>query len=464
MAGGAESLRYPPIGNGHVPPARLAGDLLIALGAILIAATLPLIGLRILSARPGLFPLLVLGMLLGLFLLRRPQWIIPSYIGLVWTSIEQGSLGGLPAIETIGLLLLVVATWEALRRLDYAREVLVVCAAIGLPLLISGLLSVDGMIFPGQQLKNLTFLFLTALVVRNVDHIDKTMSALALIGILLSLGALYSVFVTPTALFPLKSVGTPPFDTIEMRAAGTVGDPNFFALLLATLVPIGLFLVAKGGRSALLGATSVLCVIAGIFATGSRGGTIAAGAAIIVMAIVVPAPRLRAAAAVLVIGAIVSLPLFAAQTQGAEARSVGNRYTENEIAVAMFADHPITGVGPRQYMTLYRDYSRHIGESPLYLREPHSLPLEIAAEQGATGLIGWAVALVAAFGFALSRGIWRLIIGRTIVISIATFMIGSLFLHGINGTEIRLLYMLIGLLMALGCAMPRVLDRSPAPS
>jgi hypothetical protein len=50
------------------------------------------------------------------------------------------------------------------------------------------------------------------------------------------------------------------------------------------------------------------------------------------------------------------------------------------------------------------------------------------------------------------------------VFSIVTFMIASLFLHGVNGTEIRLLYALIALLMALGAAMPRTRHRSPAPA
>jgi hypothetical protein len=430
----------------------------------MIAATVPLLGLRVLTTRPGIVPFILPAALLGLFLLRRPRWIVPSYLALLWTSIDQSYMGGLPVVEGVGLLLLVGATFEALRRLDYAREVMVVCAAIGLPFLISGLLSVDGMVIPAEQLKNLTFLFLVALVVRRVDDVDKTMSAISIVGIVLGLGALYSVFGTPTPLFPLKSISEPGFQTTELRAAGPVGDPNFFALLLATQIPMGLYLVAKGGRSALLGAASVLCLLGGIFATGSRGGTIAAAAAIIGMAIVVPAPRLRAGAAVLIVGAIIALPLFAAQTKGAEARSIENRYTENQIALAMFADHPISGVGPHQYRVLYRDYSRRIGDSTLYRREPHSLPLEIAAEQGITGLIGWALAGFVAFGYAFKRGVWRLVVGRTIVFSIVTFMIASLFLHGVNGTEIRLLYALIALLMALGAAMPRTRHRSPAPA
>jgi O-Antigen ligase len=462
MAGGAETFRYLPAGNGHVPRARLAGDLLIALGAMLIAATVPLIALRALSLRPGSFPFLAAAVVLAVFLIRQPRWIIPSYIALVWTSIEQGYLGGLPSpIEAGAYVLIFFATWEAIRRFDYAREVLLVCVALALPLAIAGLLSVDGALIPTDALKNVMYLFIVALVVRTVDEVDKTMTTLSVVGIVLGLGALYSVFVAPLPLFPLKSLSAPGFQVTELRAAGPVGDPNFFALVMAALVPMGLFLIAKGGKSALLGAASVGCLIGGIFATGSRGGTIATGFAILGMAAVVPAPRLRAGAAVMILAAILALPLFASQSQGAEARGVGGRLTENRIAVAMFEDHPITGVGPGQYTILYRDYGREIGNDPRVLREPHSLPLEIASEQGIAGLVGWALAGVVAFGFAFSRGIWRLVVGRALVMAIATFLVGSLFLHG---SQIRLLYVLIGLLLALAAAMPRAPDRSSAPA
>src|SRR5437870_11212908 len=122
----AESLRYRIGGNGKGPEPRAASDVLIALGAVLLAASLPLIALRFLSLKPGLFPFLVLGVVVGAYLLRNPHWIIPGYIALVWTSIEASYFGGLPSpIETSGLVLLSFATWQALVRLDYAREVLV---------------------------------------------------------------------------------------------------------------------------------------------------------------------------------------------------------------------------------------------------------------------------------------------------------------------------------------------------
>ena len=448
----AETARYRIGGNGKGPEPREASDLLIALGAVLLAASLPLIALRFLSLKPGLFPFLVLGVVVGAYLLRNPRWIIPGYIALVWTSIDAGYFGGLPSpIETSGLVLLSFATWQALVRLDYAREVLVVCALIALPLLAAGLASPEGMIIPRGLLKDLTFLFLIALCVRTVDDVERAAVTLSFVGIFLGAGSLFSVFVHPTRLFPLKAPDI-AFQVIPPRAAGPIGDPNFFALVMAALVPFALYLIARGGRRQLLGIASILVLIGGVFATGSRGGLLAVGFAIVGAGIIMPVPRLRIAAAAVVLCTILALPVFATQRQDASARSTEGRLTENMVAVAMFGDHPVTGIGPGQYPGLYRDYTRDIGNDPRQVREAHSFPLQIAAEEGIAGIIGWVIAFVTVFRFALGRGVWRLLLGRAVMLSIATYMVASLFLHG---DEVRLLYVLLGMLLALGYALSR---------
>jgi O-antigen ligase len=259
------------------------------------------------------------------------------------------------------------------------------------------------------------------------------------------------VFVHPTRLFPLKAPDF-LFQEITPRAAGPIGDPNFFALVMAALLPFALYLIARGGKRQLLGILSTLVIIGGVFATASRGGLLACGCAIVVAGIIFPVTRLRVAAAVVVLSALLALPLFAAQRNDASARSTEGRLTENMVAVAMFGDHPVTGVGPNQYPNFYRDYTRDIGNDPRQVREAHSFPLQIAAEQGIAGVIGWVVAFLTVFRFAWARGVWNLLIGRAVMLAIATYMIASLFLHG---DEVRLLYVLLGMLLALGYAISR---------
>jgi O-antigen ligase len=448
----AEPLRYPVVGNGKLGGPQALSDLLIVAGALMLAASLPLVALRVLSFKPGLFPFLVLGTIVGIWLIRNPRWIVPCYIGLVWTSIEAAYFGGLPSpIESAGLVLLAVATWQALLRLDYTREVLIICGLIAIPLLAGGIASPQGMEVPVAALKNVTFLFLIALIVRTIKDVDRATVTLSWIGVFLGAGALFSIFGHPTRLFPLKAPEF-QFQVIAPRAAGPIGDPNFFALVMAALTPFALYLIACGRRRQWLGALATILIIGGVLATGSRGGMLAVGFAIVTCGIVMPVRRLRVVATVVVVLTLVALPLFAIQRQDAEGRSTEGRLTENKIALAMFADHPVTGVGPSQYPPLYRDYSRNIGNDTRPIREPHSLPLEVAAEQGIAGILGWLVAFAAVFRFALRRGVWDLLLGRALVLAVATYMVASLFLHG---SEIRLLWLLLGLVMALGHAVSR---------
>jgi O-antigen ligase len=159
------------------------------------------------------------------------------------------------------------------------------------------------------------------------------------------------------------------------------------------------------------------------------------------------------AAAVLIV--IAASSLFSAQLKDAQSRTLDGRATENAVALAMFGDHPLLGVGPGNYPKLYRDYSRRLGNDTRVLREPHSLPLEIASEQGAAGLFGWLAAIVGLVAYALRRGVHRRPAGRTVLLALATYATGSLFLHG---SALRLVYLLIGMLIALAASRP---ERQP---
>jgi putative inorganic carbon (hco3(-)) transporter len=451
-------LRLVTAGNGRGPGRSTASDLLIVLGVEVLAGFVALAALGFISLKPTVLPFFCIGIAIGAFLIWRPRWIIPTFIALTWTLIPQDFFGGLPSpIETPGIAILVYAAWRAFRKRDLARDVLAVCAILALPVLAASILSPNGPSLPTDAVKNVGFLFIAALSVKAVRDVERIPTALALVAIFLSLGAVYSVLVHPTSLFPLKTPDF-PFLPLENRAAGPFGEPNFFALTLASLVPLCMYLIGRGGRGQYLGGVSVLCIIAGVLATGSRGGLLAALFAIVAVGVAVPYRKLRIAAALVVVAGLAVTPVFASQTKSAGTRSVGGRITENRIAIAMFKDHPLTGVGSGQYDFLYRDYARRIGNDPRYFRQPHSLPLQIAAEQGLVGLLAWLVAGIVTMRFAIRRGVWGLPIGRAILLSIATYMIGSLFLHG---AVLRLLFILIGLLFALAGALPK--SRSAVP-
>jgi O-antigen ligase len=335
-----------------------------------------------------------------------------------------------------------------------------VCALIALPIVATGLVSFQGSHVPFEPLKDVAFLFAVALCVRGREGVERSTVALAVVGVFLGVGAVYSVLAHPLPLFPLDTHPYDPTIAVGRRAAGPFGDPNFFALSLAALVPLAMYLVSREGARRILGIVAAVCLIGGVFASGSRGALIAATLSLVGFAVLSGAPALRRITLLVVVIGVVLVPVFASQVQSSEQRTVAGRATANLVAIAMFADHPASGVGPRRYPDLYRGYARRIGNdaqepsqfNSIERREAHSLPLEIAAEQGLIGIAGWLAAAILLIRLAAAAGVARSLLGRSVILSICAYMVGSLFLHG---ADLRALYMLVGLLLALAGAAPK---------
>ncbi len=97
----------------------------------------------------------------------------------------------------------------------------------------------------------------------------------------------------------------------------------------------------------------------------------------------------------------------------------------------MLTDHLIAGVGPGNYPVLFRDYARKVGNDPRVSGEStHSLPLQIASEEGLVGVVGWIGAGILLIRIGRTAGITRTPIGRAIVIAIGTYLTASLYLMG----------------------------------
>lgn len=448
----AESAAKPdPTGAGA--PGQASPDMgprLLALGAAFVAALVPLVALPAISSRPDLAPLVFVAAAVGIGVLVRPQWLVPAYAAFTWMAIGASYFGGLSPVEVAGLALLAVAAVNALARREVAVEALVVMALLGLPVVAASLLSAEQPGVSPDRFRDLSFIFLIALTLPGLAGVERTVTLLTAVGMFLGVGAAYSVLVEPTGLFPLQVEG---LGVEASRAAGPFQEANFFALSMAALLPCALYVGSRGGAWRALGFPASLCLLAGVLATGSRGGLAASFAGVILFGLWARQRRLMwASLAVSVTTVAVLLPVFATQVESSTRRPVSGRATENRIAVAMFADHPLTGIGPGQFEDVYRDYSRMIGNDPRPERESHSLVLQVAAEQGVVGLAGLAGAMLALLAAVRRRAAQRIAVGRALLCSLGAYAVGSLFLHG---SQLRLPYLLIGMLLALDGSSPR---------
>jgi O-antigen ligase len=421
----------------------------MGLGLMLVSAVGTAAVLPFIVARPAMIPVAILGCAFGAFLLLRPEWILPVFLSVTYASVGSSFFGGLPSpIEAGGAAFLALAAWRALSRPALARDAVLLCVVLALPLIASALLHPGSLGEIYDLIKRLLFLPIAALCLRSRADVERTIVALATLGLILGVGAAWSVLVGPTALFPVSEAE----GSEAARAAGPFGEPTFFALSLAVLVPLALSLILRGGAVRWLGYASTLALTAGAIAAGSRGAVVAIVLSVVLLAFGREGRRVRVAALVVLLGGAALIPVFADQASSSAQRTVSGRATENLVAVEMFLEHPLLGVGPGEYQTLYRDYSRRVGDDARYERWAHSLPLEIAAEQGAVGLIAWLTALLLVVRTVVVTGVWRTWAGKGLVVALVVFGFESMFQHG---SQLRILYVLIGALLALAWTTER---------
>jgi len=189
----------------------------------------------------------------------------------------------------------------------------------------------------------------------------------------------------------------------QPRLAGPIGDPNFYAQIMVTLVPLALNRVFAERRFwwRLLAFWALTATTLTVIFTFSRGSFLALMVSLAVMtAYYRPSPS-----RMMVVGVAVALLLpfipadYAARLstltdflpgQGDVRNEVSFRGRSSEWIVAgmMFMDYPLLGVGIRNYPEHYLDYSSRLGLDPRREnREPHSFYLEIAAESGIAGIL-----------------------------------------------------------------------------
>ena len=245
-------------------------------------------------------------------------------------------------------------------------------------------------------------------------------------------------------------------ETEAPRVAGPTGDPNAFAQMMVVAVPLALERLVHERRRRLrlaAGAVAVLCAVTTVL-TFSRGGFLAlvvvltlflvrlrppmrhvllGGALLLVIASVVPSTYVERVARVREV-----LPGFDGSNVSPSDGALRGRTTVMKIALAMWSDHPVIGVGYGNYVVRFAEYNRRHGLSPQLGEAPHNLYLEIASETGLIGLGLWLAVVVTAFrSLAFLRRRSRAPDGSAtenlpegLSLALVAFLVTSMFLHG----------------------------------
>ena len=270
-----------------------------------------------------------------------------------------------------------------------------------------------------------------------------------------------------------SEIGTIYASVADVRAGGPVGDPNFYGQILVMAFPIAAFLgwseLRTGRRILYLGAAAIIA--AGAVLTYSRGALLAL-ALVALLTVVLLRIRIFHVAVVALLVALLAptnltrrvLTLGPSDAIEGVHRdsSLDRRLLDAATAATMFGDRPLIGMGTGSFSHFYGTYADRVGSpAPQYdaleaKQVPHSLYLEIAAENGLLGLVSFGALIVAAF-LMLKRARYELMmLGRPdlallaagLALALIGYLASSLFLHGAFQ---RYLWILLGLNLLSAC-------------
>lgn len=274
------------------------------------------------------------------------------------------------------------------------------------------------------------------------------------------------------------------------RAAGPLGDPNFYGQQLLVLLPLALWwaIHPRNVAARLIAIFSALAILAGVGLSYSRGALLAVvvmGAIyfirfkirlryllylipLVLMAVLVAPPEMKARFGTLT-------EFFGAEdVSQIEDNSFEGRSRYLIVGANMFLDSPIFGKAADHFKALYTDYVLQIGLSPDQdqNRNAHNFYLEVLTEHGLIGLGLLLTMIVMAFRrFMEGQRLYARLgdqrmadLGGFLQVAFAGYAFSAFFLHG---DYPRFLWLLLGVAIAFGAgareAAAEVSEPTPAP-
>ena len=161
------------------------------------------------------------------------------------------------------------------------------------------------------------------------------------------------------------------------RVTGPIGDPNFYAMFLLMVLPLAFYISLISQRRIVKITSSIisLTILTTILFTFSRGGFVA----LIVVSILVIIERKMNPFRIAYILIFLIITVYPYLPSGFSTHlntlsglgftnlrqqtdsSFRGRSSELSVAILMFGDHPIVGVGKENYASQYLEYSSNVG-------------------------------------------------------------------------------------------------------
>ena len=451
-------------------PAIVATGIAVALAATAATAVAPALGVTALALL-ALAPIVLRGPVVALAALTAVLFVqrMPPF-GLLATA----------------LLLLVAARWAEARWTGIGRRAPVVpraltAAVLGLVLWLGLSLTWARHAGPaetklGDWAVSAAILGVVVSVVRERAHVRVIVRAFiagAVVSVLFGLGV--------AALAPGGALAQRAW--FEGRLQGASGDPNFLAAGLVAAIALAVGALAASPRRSLdrrCLLAAIVVLVAGLGATQSRGGILAAVAtAALAVALGHGRGRGRRRALGLGVGAALLVAALAVSPGGltriATPDVEGNGRADLwRVGERMVAQHPYVGVGLANFPVRSADlaldpgrltFAELIAERPL---DAHNTYLQLLAEAGPPGLMAYLIVVGLALGCAWRAQRRLTALGerelasaaQSVFLAVIGMLVALLFLT--NGDDMRL-WILLGLGPALLAMAGRRAERAPGP-
>jgi O-antigen ligase len=374
------------------------------------------------AASPVLGVAVVVVVVLAALSVLRPDDVSVLIVAVIYSNavVVATQLHGVPRVFAVGVP--VALAVPLAHRLLVRRQPLVIVRALPVLVVFGAIQAAStlGAVTPGVSIDKMAeflteglalFLLVTNTVV-GADQVRRAVWALLFVGgalgalsLLQSVTGTYGQDYLGFAQISDATVGVESDPTAAVpRLAGPIGETNRYAQVMLVLFPLGLVQALGGAtrRVRLLSAVATALIATGVVLTFSRGAAVGLA---VVLVVAVAMRILKVRWLLLVAGCLAAvLPFVPAYAQRlatlGEVADAGNpfasrgvdgaiqgRLSENLSALAAMREHPLLGVGPGGFPSVYQRYVRDLGIRPHEgEREAHNLYVGTGAELGLLGL------------------------------------------------------------------------------